>query len=442
MHRGQGIRQFVHAFQMLANVICIEHRVFGGLPHPRAVRQDVRQRAHQHAEVAAEGLHSANRFPPHRLQRETAIFFFHQNRHGAERLENLLHGYRPGSRTAAAMWRRKGLVQVEVHDVDANIARPCDSRERIHVGAVHVHQRAFGVQNLRDFGQVLLVNSQRRRVGDHQRSHVFVHQSAQACDINLSVCARLDVFHFVSSDHCRGRIRPVRGVRNQHFLPWIPLFLQISPDQQQSGKLALRSCGGLQRDGIHASNFQQTFFQQPLDFEAALREIRWLIRVLRCDSLEPGHKFIHARVVLHRAGAQRIHAQVNGMVPGGKPREMSNHLDLADFWKALDAIPPMMCAQHLRCIRHRNVQGRQFERTLSWRRLLEDQSFLLAYVPRSFFDFFVHVSHLPGKRAQLVGHNFFYSPKPAVPAHSSPLLQIVQSPRGASFPLRTPALFS
>ena len=49
------------------------------------------------------------------------------------------------------------------------------------------------------------------------------------------------------------------------------------------------------------------------------------------EAIEPRHEFVYARVVLHGAGAQRIHPQVDGVVPGGKPREVAEDFDLADF---------------------------------------------------------------------------------------------------------------
>ena len=54
-----------------------------------------------------------------KVQREPAAFFFYQDGHGPERLENFLHRHRACAGTAAAVRRRKRLVDVEVHDVEA-----------------------------------------------------------------------------------------------------------------------------------------------------------------------------------------------------------------------------------------------------------------------------------------------------------------------------------
>jgi len=46
---------------MFADVIRVEHRIFGSLPHARSVRQDVCQRADQHPEISAKRAHLPDR---------------------------------------------------------------------------------------------------------------------------------------------------------------------------------------------------------------------------------------------------------------------------------------------------------------------------------------------------------------------------------------------
>ncbi len=124
---------------------------------------------------------------------------------------------------------------------------------------------------------------------------------------------------------------------------------------------------GLQRDRIHAGYFQQAFFQQPHDFQAALRKLLRLIGMLRGNAIEPGNKFIYARVVLHGAGAQRIHAQIDGVVPRRKTREVAENLDFAHLGKAFDACAPVIRAESLGGICRRHIEWRQFECALSGR---------------------------------------------------------------------------
>ena len=63
-------------------------------------------------------------------------------RHRRERRQRLGQHHRTGTRTAAAMRRREGLVEVDVHGVDAEVARPHDAHDGVEVGAIAVEERA------------------------------------------------------------------------------------------------------------------------------------------------------------------------------------------------------------------------------------------------------------------------------------------------------------
>src|SRR6266403_6329515 len=156
--------------------------------------------------------------------------------------------------------------------------------------------------------------------------------------------------------------------------------------------------------------------------------------MLGSDAIKPGHEFIYARVVLHRAGAQRIHTQVNGVVPRRKAREVAENFDLTHFGEPFDAPVAMIRAESLGGIGGGYVEWRQFERALSGRRLLENQPFTLVGVARGFLDFCVHFPVLvrgPAKEGAPAKNCFV---KSAAAARSSKLPQIVQFPRGSSSP--------
>ena len=121
-----------------------------------------------------------------------------------------------------------------MHHVNAEVSRPRDAGKRVHVGAVHVQQRAFGVENLCDFGDALLENAERRRIGDHQRGDVGRDEVAQLVDVDLAVRFGLNVFDFVAGDNRGGWIGAVRGVGNQNFLARVALLFEIGAYQQQA----------------------------------------------------------------------------------------------------------------------------------------------------------------------------------------------------------------
>ena len=113
------------------------------------MRQDVGQRAHQHAEVAVERLAPCRSICGTIVIPGPGILQPLQPRRRQERLQMLLHRHRTAARAAAAMRRGERLVQIDVHHVDAEIARPRDAHQRIHIRAVHVDHGALGVQDLR-----------------------------------------------------------------------------------------------------------------------------------------------------------------------------------------------------------------------------------------------------------------------------------------------------
>src|SRR5262249_55560408 len=150
VHGGQGIGKIENAFQLLANVVGVEDRVLGGLTDAGAVGQNIGQGANEHAEISAEGTHFADGGRPHAFKSQLAACFFDQNGNGPKRLQDLLHGHRAGAGAASAMRGAERLVQVEVHDVHAELAGARDAGESVHVGAIHVEERAFGVQYVGD----------------------------------------------------------------------------------------------------------------------------------------------------------------------------------------------------------------------------------------------------------------------------------------------------
>ena len=60
---------------------------------------------------------------------------------------------------------------------------------------------------------------------------------------------------------------------------------------------------------------------------------------MRCsNSFQPRYTLVNLRVVLHRAGSQRIHAGIDAVIPAGKAGEMANHIHLADFREIGDPV--------------------------------------------------------------------------------------------------------
>ena len=190
------------------------------------------------------------------------------------------------------------------------------------------------MQNLRGFRDALLENAERRGIGDHERRDIAIDDLPQLLDIDLAARVRANIFHFVAGDHRGGRIGAVRRIRDQNFLARIALALQISANQEQPGQFTLRAGAGLECHRVHAGDFEQAVLQDLENFQAALRKLDGLIGMLGGDAVQTRDVLVHARVVLHGAGAERIHAEVDREIPSGEAREVADHLDFTDFGEA------------------------------------------------------------------------------------------------------------
>ena len=74
----------------------------------------------------------------------------HDRMTGQERREVLRHADRPHARAAAAVRDAERLVQVQVADVGADVARAAEADLRVHVRAVHVDLAAVLVDDPAD----------------------------------------------------------------------------------------------------------------------------------------------------------------------------------------------------------------------------------------------------------------------------------------------------
>src|SRR5579872_5634704 len=104
------------------------------------------------------------------------------------------------------------------------------------------------------------------------------------------------------------------------------------------------------------------------------------------EAIEARDEFIYARIVFHGAGAERIHAEVDGVIPRGEAREVANHFDFADFWESLDAAARKLRAQFLYRVDGGHVERRKFDAALSRNRLLKNQAFILADMAAGLLD--------------------------------------------------------
>ena len=96
----------------------------------------------------------------------------HNRMRGEEGFEVLGDADRTHARTAAAVGHGEGLVQVEVADVGADVARIGQAHLCVHIGAVHVDLSARVVYGVHDFADAAFEHPVRRGIGHHQAAQL------------------------------------------------------------------------------------------------------------------------------------------------------------------------------------------------------------------------------------------------------------------------------
>ena len=104
--------------------------------------------------------------------------------------EMLRHADRADAGTAAAVRNAKGLVQIEMANVGADVARAAEADLRVHVRAVHVNLAAVRVHDFANLADGRFENAVGGRIGHHQRGEiVFVRVGfgAEIGEVDIAV---------------------------------------------------------------------------------------------------------------------------------------------------------------------------------------------------------------------------------------------------------------
>ena len=141
---------------------------------------------------------------------------------GQERHEVRRHANGAHSGSATPVRNREGLVQVEVTDVRANHAWAGQPHLGIHVGAVHVHLAAVGVNQLRHFEHRGFKHPVCGGVRDHEGTEVGAVRfgfGPEVVDVDVAVLVTSDHHHLHARHHGTGRVGPVGAVGDEANVP-------------------------------------------------------------------------------------------------------------------------------------------------------------------------------------------------------------------------------
>ena len=126
-----------------------------------------------------------------------------------------MFGHANGSDAGAAASVRdaKSLVQIQVANIGAVIARPAKTDLRVHVGPIEINLAAMRMHDVADIADGRLKDAMRARVGDHERAQItrmLVGLGPQISQVDIAILEARDRYYFVSSHDCAGRIGSVR----------------------------------------------------------------------------------------------------------------------------------------------------------------------------------------------------------------------------------------
>ena len=118
--------------------------------------------------------------------------------------------------TAAAMGRREGLVQVDVHGVDAEVGGTDPADDGVEVGAVAVEESAGRMDGFGDLDDIALEQPAGVGVGQHDRGDVVAQLRLQRVEIDAAGGVRRNGVHGEAAGRSRRRVGAVGGFRNQN----------------------------------------------------------------------------------------------------------------------------------------------------------------------------------------------------------------------------------
>ncbi len=228
------------------------------------------------------------------------------------------------------MGRGEGLVQVDMHAVDAEVAGPDPADDRVEIRAVGIDEAAGRMHVTRDGREVVLEQTAGVRIGDHDAGDIGAEPGAQRREVDPPAGIGRDRIHLEAASRGGRRVGAMRRFRHQHPLAALAAMLQRRADRHHAAELAMGAGAGRHGDGRHAGPGLQPMGEAVDQLERALDGGDRLQGMQIGQARQPRHLLVEARVVLHGAGAERIEPRVDRVVLLAEPRVVPHHLGLRE----------------------------------------------------------------------------------------------------------------
>ena len=152
--------------------------------------------------------------------------------------------------------------------------------------------------------------------------------------IDRAVGARRHRLDAIAEQRGGRRIGAVRRLRHQHDRALLAARRERRLDRHHAAQLAMRAGLRRQRDRRHAGQLAQPARQLGDQRERARHGRLRLQRMDVAEAGQPRHLLVQARIVLHRARAERKHAGVDAVVHARQPHVVAHRLRLGEAGQA------------------------------------------------------------------------------------------------------------
>ena len=218
-------------------------------------------------------------------------------------------------------------MQIDVHGVDAQIARADPADNGVEVGAVAIKVGPRRMGQAGDLDNVPLEQAAGIWIGDHDGGHIVRELGLQVGKVDAAIFGLGDFGDGIAHEGRRRRIRAVCRGRHQDGAPVaLALGLVGGLDAQKTAELAV--CAGLGRHGHrrHGRQGLQPVGQTSHQGQGALgrRNRRQGVQVAKARQAR--HFLVKAGIVLHGARSEGIKGQIDGVVLLAEPHIVAHGL--------------------------------------------------------------------------------------------------------------------
>ena len=222
-------------------------------------------------------------------------------------------------------------MRVVVHQVHAHVARPGDPEDGVHVGAVQVQQGTPLVQEPGDRADLRIEQSERVGVGHHEDRRLVAQLGAEVVQVDEPPGIALDGHGLEAGEMRRGRIGAVGAVGDQDLRPPLAPVSEVGRRHQERGQLALGARRRLEAHGVQPGDLAEHLLELEEELQQALQSHLFLVRMLRGETRQRRQPLVPLRVVLHRAGAERVEIGVDRHVERRQVRVVADNVQLAQL---------------------------------------------------------------------------------------------------------------